>query len=231
MKNKLYKSLVVIFYLLSLFILLYCIKVRITPNIYLYTNFKLILLSFVCILIYMSGLIAVKKLNYNKKILKINLITYFLIYIVTIFTLTLFDEIFGRRGLVIVDWNKDLLQMYAKTSLNIIPFKTVTLFISGYINGKISFNNFIMNVLGNFCAFMPFAVFLPLLFKSMNKYRNFLLVMIITVIIIELLQFVTLSGSCDIDDLILNVMGASIVFLIIKVNCINKFIHKVFLFE
>lgn len=231
MKNKFYKTLIIIFYLLSFLILLFCIKVRLTPNIYLKTNFRLMLLFIVCLLIYVNGFILIKKLNYNKKILKINLIVYTLIYTVTICTLTLFDEIFGRQGFTLVQWNKQLLNMYMKYSFNIIPFKTIHLFTSGYINGLVSFKDFSINIFGNLCAFMPYAIFLPLMFKGMNKYRNFLITMIVIVVIIELLQFVTMSGSCDIDDLILNVMGASIIYFITRIKCINKFIYKIFLYE
>lgn len=230
MKNKIYKALIIVFYLLSFLILLFCIKVRLTPHIYLETGFRLILLLIVCIFIYINGYLLVKKLNYNKRILKINLIIYFLIYTVTICTLTLFDEIFGRQGFVIVKWNKDLLDLYMKYSFNIIPFKTIHLFTSGYINGIVSLKNFSVNILGNLCAFLPYAIFLPLIFKRMNKYRNFLITMIIIVVIIELLQFVTISGSCDIDDLILNVFGASIIYFITKLKFINKITHKIFLY-
>ena len=231
MKDKIYKDIVIVFYLLSLFILLFCIKIRFTPNIYLKTNARLLLLFIVCILIYINGFILVKKLNFNKKILKFNLITYFLIYTITIFTLTLFDEIFGRQGLVVIEWDKELIKFYMKTSFNIIPFRTIRLFTLGYIKGIVSFKNFSVNIFGNLCAFMPYGLFLPLMFRNMNKFYKFLITMILIVIIIELLQFVTMSGSCDIDDLILNVLGASIVYFICKIRFINNLIYKIFLFE
>ena len=227
MKNKLYRNSVIFCYILSFFILLYCINV--IPK--LIINIRIILLSIVCILIYMGGFILVNKLNYYKKILKINLIIYSLIYIITIFSLTLFDEIYGRQGLVIIDWDKDLLNNYINTSFNIIPFKTVKLFYNGYINGFVNYKDFYVNVVGNFLAFMPCGIFLPLIFKSMNKYYKFLITMIVIIVVIELLQFLTMSGSCDIDDLILNLLGASIVYFITRIKCINKFIHKIFLFE
>lgn len=227
MKNKLYINSVIFCYILSFFILIYCIKVRTTTDI----DVRLILLSIVCILIYISGLILVKKLNYSKNILKINLIIYFLIYTITIFSLTLFDEIYGRQGLVIIDWDRDLLNNYINTSFNIVPFKTVKLFYNGYINGFVNYKDFYINIIGNLFAFMPYGMFLPLIFKRMNKYYKFLITMIIIIISIELLQFLTMSGSCDIDDLILNLLGASIVYFITRIKCINKIIHKIFLFR
>ena len=231
MRNKIYKSLVIIFYLLSLFILLFCLKIRLTPNVYIKTNARIILLLLVCILIYINSYILVKELNYSKKLLRINLITYFLIYIVTIFTLTLFDEIFGRQGLVIIKWDKKLIDLYMKYSFNIIPFKTIKLYIEGYMRGIVSFKNFSVNIIGNLCAFMPCGIFLPLIFKGMNKFYRFLITMILIVVVIELLQFITMSGSCDIDDLILNVIGASTIYLIFKIKPINKIIKRIFLFE
>ena len=137
MDNKMYKRIIVVLYLVSLFILFYCIKIRLTPNISLKTDARLFLLLIVCIFIYISGYLLVNKLNYSKKILKVNLFIYFLIYTVIIFTLTLFDEIYGRNGLIVIKWNKSLFDTYVKYSFNIIPFKTIKLYINGYMNGAL----------------------------------------------------------------------------------------------
>lgn len=231
MKNKLYKVLVLVFYVLSLFILLFCLKIRLTSRLYIYTHIRLILVLISSLLIYTAGYILVKKLNHNKKILKINLIIYFIIYTITIITLTLFDEIFGRNGIVLVNWNRGLLNNYLNNSFNIIPFDTIKLFINGYRNGVVTQKDFLINIYGNFVVFMPYGLFIPLIFKRINKYYKFLIFITIFVIMIELLQFLTLSGSCDIDDLILNVMGASIIYFICKINFIKKIIKKIFLFE
>lgn len=224
MKNKLYQNLVIICYVLSILILF---SIRSVLNI----NIRLILLSMVCILIYIGGFLLIKKLNYNKKILKVNIIIYFLIYIITIFYLTLFDEIYGRQGFVIIEWDKKLLNTYLTNSFNIVPFKTIKLFVYGYINHIVSFKSFCINIIGNVIAFMPCGLFLPLIFKKINKYYKFLIIMILGIILIELLQFITMSGACDIDDLILNLIGASIVYWVINIKYINKLIKKIFLYE
>lgn len=231
MKQRLYKTIIFILYLLSFFILCFCIKVRLTPKIYIKTDIRIILLFILCLLIYINGYILVKKMNYDKKILKINLIIYFLIYSVTICTLTLFDEVFGRQGIVIIKWNKELLNLYTKYSFNMIPFKTINLFLSGYLKGIVNFKTFSMNIFGNLFIFMPYGIFLPLIFKKQEKFKNFFLSITLIVILIEILQFLTMSGSCDIDDLILNVTGAVIAFLIFKIKFLRKIVHKIFLFD
>ena len=231
MKKNIYTCLSVFCYIVSFLILIFCISIKLIPNIHLTMQGRLLLLSIICILISISGYILVNKLKFTKKILRINLIIYFLLYTVTIFSLTLFDEIYGRQGLIIIEWDKKLLNSYLTSSFNLKPFKTILLFTKGYMNGIVSLKNFSVNVIGNLTAFMPYGLFLPLIFKNMRKYYKFIITMIIIIVIIELLQFITMSGSCDIDDLILNVFGASVVYFVCKIKFINNLINKIFLLE
>ena len=77
-------------------------------------------------------------------------------------------------------------------------------------------------------ACMPFAFFLPRLFRKENKIKTFLITMFIIVSIIEITQFITLSGTFDIDDYILNISGAYLMFNILKMKKINLLIDKIF---
>ena len=52
--------------------------------------------------------------------------------------------------------------------------------------------------------------------------------MFIIVSIIEITQFITLSGTFDIDDYILNISGAYFMFNILKMKKINLLIDKIF---
>jgi len=226
MKNNIYKLLVIVFYILSFFCLLLVFKFNI--NI---TRVNLILFFMSCFLIYLSGYILVKKLNFNKKILRLNLILYFIIYTFIIIKFTLFEQVFGRNGLVIANWNRELLKIYADNYFNIVPLKTIKLFIEGYLNGYVTFKSFTINILGNIFILIPYGVFIPSIFKKINKFYKFLILMIVLVLSIEILQFVTRSGSCDIDDLILNLLGASIGYLIYKIKYIRKMFSKIFLYE
>ena len=98
-------------------------------------------------------------------------------------------------------------------------------------SGDIAPYIFIYNILGNAVALMPFAFFLPILLKKQKKFKNFLVTMICIVIGIELLQFITMSGCCDIDDVILNVVGAVVMFGILRIKSINQLIRNIFLLE
>ena len=190
---------------------------------------RLFLLCGSCLFLYFGALIKSKNEN-NNKAMKINLWIFFILYLLLFITLTLFDQFWGRNGFTIVNWNKELFNNYISNSLNIIPFKTIIEYIKAF-DSLLDTRAVMTNLLGNIIACMPFAFFLPLLFKKQNNIKRFTITMIVIVLLIELLQFVTLSGSCDIDDIILNVSGALIMYAVLKIKSVNNLIKNIFLLE
>lgn len=72
-----------------------------------------------------------------------------------------------------------------------------------------------VNLFGNIAAFVPLGLLLPCLWKPMRSIGYFLLCTVFLIIAVELIQLFSLRGSCDIDDLILNVIGALIGYLLL----------------
>ena len=63
-----------------------------------------------------------------------------------------------------------------------------------------------------------------------DKIKNcgiFALILSIVIVIIEILQYLFRVGSADIDDVILNVTGAVIVYLIMQIKVVRKTIDKI----
>ncbi len=102
-------------------------------------------------------------------------------------------------------------------SSNFIPFKTVIFYINAFINDSMNKSIIYTNLLGNIAAFMPMGFFLPVLFKKFREFKVFLLLMLIILVGVELNQLFTRTGACDIDDVILNLIGAAIAFGCTKV--------------
>ena len=73
--------------------------------------------------------------------------------------------------------------------------------------------------------------FLPLLFKKQNKLKVFIFTNIMIILTIELLQFLSLSGSFDIDDFLLNILGALITYGLFRIRKIKSILNKIFLIE
>jgi len=93
-------------------------------------------------------------------------------------------------------------------SINFIPLKTII----SYLGGEPSINVALDNLLGNIFAFSPLGFFLPLLFKKCNKIKNTFLISICISLFIEVIQLIFYLGACDIDDIILNVLGSLLGF-------------------
>ncbi len=83
---------------------------------------------------------------------------------------------------------------------NLVPFKTISLYLSGNADWFVSFYNLAANV----GLFVPFGVLLAFWTRSF-LIRVFLPFALISCI--EITQLLTNRGSLDIDDLILNVLG------------------------
>lgn len=94
---------------------------------------------------------------------------------------------------------------------NLIPFKTIAQLIEWWTSGYlISFS--IINFFGNIVMFVPLGCLLPCLFRSLRRLGKHTLCVAGIIIAVELIQLFTLLGVCDIDDLILNVIGGIIGF-------------------
>lgn len=212
-----------ILYIISFFIIVFYLYIEL-GNIVFNPLIRIFILIFNCIIMYIAA-----KLLSNNKLFKFNLIVWFCLYIVFLLSLTLFDTYFNRNGINIFSLDKDMVKEYMNSSFNIIPLKTIKLYFNSYNGGYLSKSLFLYNIIGNLCALMPFSFFLPLLFKKQNNILIFILTIILIVIGIESMQFLTLSGSCDIDDLILNLSGSLVLYLILKIKPINKVIRKTFI--
>ena len=96
-----------------------------------------------------------------------------------------------------------------RANLNLEPFHTIRLFLKVLNNQTYSSTAFI-NLGGNVILFIPLGFFLPRVFPCLQKFRTSMLATVLIITAVELTQLFTLLGSCDIDDLILNVIGATL---------------------
>lgn len=111
---------------------------------------------------------------------------------------------------------------------NILPFDTIIGYISGIISNDINTSIVIINLVTNLLLFAPMGFFIPMLFQDKIKNtKQFLIIIIILTFLVEIIQFITYRGSTDIDDIILNTIGASIVYMLMKTRFIKKLLEKV----
>ena len=87
---------------------------------------------------------------------------------------------------------------------NLIPFKEMTRY-------SIGSKGFVYNVLGNIALFIPFGFFVSYYIKA-KKTHQICIIAFITSLTAELIQY-KIGRAFDVDDIILNIMGAIIGFL------------------
>lgn len=92
---------------------------------------------------------------------------------------------------------------------NLLPFETISHFLR-LLHYPASRRHAIINLVGNVIMFIPLGALLPRVFPKLNRLHKVLLTTGVIMILVELAQLFTLLGSCDTDDLLLNVFGAAI---------------------
>ena len=212
----------IIFYLIRLSILSYYLYLEFAPRVSASEFGPIVLLLSTTIFSYLGSLFLSKYLKSNKP-MQVYLYLIFLMYILVLIKLTLFASNYGRNELNIFDFNHEYIGEYLQNQVNIIPFKTIMEYIKRWDHIAI------YNLFGNIIAFAPMGLFLPLLFKKQNKLKTFILTNIAIILTIELFQFLSLSGSFDIDDLILNLIGSLTIYSLFKIKKINHLILKIFI--
>lgn len=106
-------------------------------------------------------------------------------------------------------------------SINLEPLHTIRLFLRVLLYDSSAYNIrlAIVNLFGNIVLFIPLGYFLPLLWQALRKWWRTWLVTLGVMTLVEILQLFTLRGTCDVDDLILNLLGAALgygLFCILK---------------
>lgn len=161
------------------------------------------------------------------RLMKGSLWAMFAFYLLLLLALTEFDRLFIVNFQFMYQHHAYMFQEYLKYSLNIIPFRTIALYISSIFTHAYPAEVIVKNLLGNLCAFMPFSFFLPTLFKRVNNWKRFMLCVTGIAVAVELLQLALMLGSCDIDDVILNAGGAWLMYALLTRPAVRNIIVKI----
>ena len=128
------------------------------------------------------------------------------------YCIALFLILFMRKGFNIglPYWEQ------VKMSINLVPFRTIygSVYIIVCRTNPYLIPHEIISLLGNFALFIPFGYFIPRLFGRYRVFVKFILLTFAVLLSIEILQVLTLRGSFDVDDILLNLAGAVIGFSI-----------------
>jgi glycopeptide antibiotics resistance protein len=136
----------------------------------------------------------------KKTLIKIVL---FIIYIVALSYLLFVAESMGRSDV--------------HFGVNLVPFAEIRRYITRISTIGVMYVG--INLLGNIIVMIPFGYALPSLFGAGRK-RPILYVFVgmLFSILIEFSQYLTHTGTCDVDDVILNTVGVILGYLLYSVS-------------
>ena len=115
---------------------------------------------------------------------------------------------------------------YALMHMNLVPFKTILGYVQAIKDQTMNLNIPLENLFGNLLMFLPAGIYLPFFSDKIDSVKKMILGMLPIFLMIEVGQFLTKRGAFDIDDLILNMLGAVIGYLILKSRPIQKLLFK-----
>jgi glycopeptide antibiotics resistance protein len=141
----------------------------------------------------------------NKRTIGIALWFSFFIYLGIVVYLVFFAESLGRGG----SWAQTT---DVSLNVNLVPFNEIKRFVS-FLGDTTYGSMAILNLAGNIVLFMPMGFLMPCVFRKFGFLQTVVLSCILS-FVIESVQLYTKLGSFDVDDIILNTIGAIIGFLL-----------------
>lgn len=97
----------------------------------------------------------------------------------------------------------------------LVPFKSAAFSLEAFRNaGSIFLSSGFKTLTGPVFMFLPLGFLLPFIDYRTKKYINIIGIAAALSVAIELLQYITKTGITSVDDFILNIIGASVGFLL-----------------
>ena len=131
----------------------------------------------------------------------------FLIYLILLIRLIVFKYPLAQLLEIIKGWEKGVV-LEGLSTANFTLGKSIRMYIR-YFN-KFPFWNGFANLIGNLLAFIPYGYLLPKSYPRCKKWWRVFYCAVGFVLCIELFQLFSAFGAFDVDDILLNVLGAMI---------------------
>ena len=217
-------------YVLSAATLLFYFVISLSPYLRFSPTGRIVCLGGSCLCLYLGSLLLAKTLLRERAahVMKVTFAVMFAAYLLLLLTFTLFDTYFTRSGFsTLRDADLETYRRYLREMTNFMPLRTIRGYLGVYGRNGVNTSIAVTNLAGNLLAFMPFALFLPLLWKSARRFWRFAVSMVLAAVLIETAQFLLLTGSCDIDDVLLNAGGACLFYGFLHIKPVRAVLNRI----
>lgn len=132
---------------------------------------------------------------------------FFAIYILIVIKVIIFKYPYRDLLALAAGWRRGVVWQGLSTA-NFTPFKTIKM----YIDYSYKLNSF-ENLAGNVLVFVPFGFLFPMVARDGERFFVMLLNVFMFVLGIEVFQLFSAFGAFDVDDILLNCLGAVLGFV------------------
>ncbi len=122
-----------------------------------------------------------------------------------------------------------VLSFFSIKAPNFIPLKSLIGYIGQLIGGSAETQSILIHLLGNLMLYMPLGFFLIALFDEQSKGKFYFPTVLAVLIGLKTLQYSLGFGRFDIDDILLNVLGATFVYLLFGIQSVRRTMKKWYL--
>jgi glycopeptide antibiotics resistance protein len=151
----------------------------------------------------------------TKKIKHPVVLTLFVLYALAILFLLVIPNNYRGHNVLVGGLTPERWAAHIGRNWNLVPFRGITQQIGFIFAGEDVVRN-IAYLTGNLIGFSPLGFFLPVLFSKQRMFKMFIITVVLALVCLELAQLMTMRGSFDIDDIILNTAGACLGFWVLR---------------
>lgn len=141
---------------------------------------------------------------------------FFAVYILFVVKVIIFKYPMEHLLSIAETWQKGVILEGLGTA-NFMPFRTIKMYID-YAHKL----NSVENLAGNLIVFVPLGLLLPLISEDFRRFSDVLLYVFTFSLGIEVFQLFSAFGAFDVDDILLNCLGASVGYWIYKALALYK---------
>ena len=111
---------------------------------------------------------------------------------------------------------------YAEHATNFVPFHMIRNYMIALKNNRIEPYLVFANIIGNIVIFIPLPMLLSGLTGRILRWIKLFGIGLLTLICLEIIQLLTRRGACDVDDVLLNMTGILLGYLIVRIYARKK---------
>ncbi len=139
----------------------------------------------------------------------------FVLYTLAILFLLVIPNSYRTHNVLVGGLTWEQWEAYIAHNWNLVPFRSIGEQMGSIFAGDGVARNLVY-LAGNILGFVPLGFFLPSLISRQRRFAAFVVTVVLSVTCLELAQLMTMRGSFDIDDIILNTGGACLGFWILR---------------